>query len=110
MANASVAPIMRYLDQVLGRSNAAGLTDAQLLEQFVHQRDEAAFGHVLSRHGRLVFSVCRRILGPGQDAEDAFQATFLVLVRKAGSIGQRQALASWLYQVAYRTALKAKVN
>jgi RNA polymerase sigma factor (sigma-70 family) len=89
---------------------AAGLSDQQLLDRFIAERDEACFEVLLWRHGPTVLSVCRRILRHEQDAEDAFQATFLILVRKARSIGKRQALASWLYRVAYRVALRARLR
>jgi RNA polymerase sigma factor (sigma-70 family) len=85
-------------------------TDRQLLEQFVRKHDGSAFQALVERHGPMVLAVCERVLHHAQDAEDAFQATFLVLVRKAGSIGQPELLANWLYGVAYRTALKARAN
>jgi len=94
----------------LAGAAAGGLTDADLLERFVRQRDEAAFEVLVWRHGPKVLGVCRRTLGHEQDAEDAFQATFLVLARRANSISRRQAVASWLYQVAYRAALRAKAR
>jgi RNA polymerase sigma factor (sigma-70 family) len=84
------------------------LSDAQLLERFVRSRDEAAFEVLVWRHGGLVLGVCQRILRHEQDVEDAFQAAFLTLARKAGSIGKRAAVASWLYKVAYRVALAAR--
>jgi RNA polymerase sigma factor (sigma-70 family) len=83
-------------------------TDGQLLEQFVSARDEASFALLLQRHGAMVWNVCRRVLGSTHDADDAFQATFLVLVRKADSIRPREAVGNWLYGVAYRTALEAR--
>jgi RNA polymerase sigma factor (sigma-70 family) len=85
-----------------------GLSDSQLLERFVSRRDEAAFEVLVWRHGAMVLGVCRRLLRHDQDAEDAFQATFLALVRQAGSIRRREAVAAWLYRVAYRVALEAR--
>src|SRR5262245_28441267 len=87
---------------------AGGLTDGQLLARFVAAGDGQAFAALLGRHGPMVLSVCRRLARHEQDAEDAFQATFLVLAQKAGSVAKRESVASWLYGVAYRTALKAR--
>jgi RNA polymerase sigma factor (sigma-70 family) len=86
----------------------AGPTDGDLLARFVAAGDEEAFAALLGRHGPLVLSVCRRLVRHEQDAEDAFQATFLVLAQKAGSVARRDSVASWLYGVAYRTALRAR--
>ena len=85
-----------------------GATDASLLERFVAGRDEAAFELLLWRHGPMVLSVCRRMLRCDHDAEDAFQAAFLLLARKAGAIRRRDAVAAWLYQTAYRIAVRAR--
>jgi RNA polymerase sigma factor (sigma-70 family) len=108
MANVPLSRLIRHLRRLSGPRGGYSSSDSQLLERFVGQRDEAAFEVVVWRHGPMVLSVCRRLLRHEHDAEDAFQATFLALVRKAGSIGKRQALASWLYKVAYRVALKAR--
>jgi RNA polymerase sigma factor (sigma-70 family) len=87
---------------------AGGLSDAELLERFVSQRDAAAFEVLLWRHGPMVLGVCRRLLRHEHDAEDAFQATFLTLAKKAGSIGRREACAAWLHRVACHVALNAR--
>jgi RNA polymerase sigma factor (sigma-70 family) len=85
----------------------AGASDAQLLERFAECREESAFDALLRRHGSMVLSVSRRVLHHTQDAEDVFQATFLLFARKAGTIRKRESLASWLHGVAHRLALKA---
>jgi len=86
----------------------AGVSDAQLLDFFVTQQDDAAFEALVKRHGAMVLSVCRRILKDPHDAQDAFQATFLVLVRKAATLAKRELVGNWLYGVAFRAALKMK--
>jgi RNA polymerase sigma factor (sigma-70 family) len=82
-------------------------SDAELLERYVADRDEAAFTALVRRHGPMVLGVCRRRLGAGPDAEDAFQVAFMVLARDAKRIGNRESLPGWLYRVAYLVALKA---
>src|SRR5262249_38124083 len=86
----------------------AGLTDGELLAQFAATQEQAAFEELLRRHGPMVLRVCQRVLHHTQDAEDAFQATFIVLVRTAKSIAKQESVASWLYGVAYRIAQDAK--
>jgi RNA polymerase sigma factor (sigma-70 family) len=87
-----------------------GFSDAELLARFVRAGDQSAFAALVRRHGPMVLGVCRRVLSHAQDAEDAFQATFLVLVRKAGTLGRPELLGNWLYGVAYRTARKARAD
>src|SRR2546421_209876 len=82
--------------------------DGALLERYVRGRDELAFAGIVRRHGPMVWAVCNRVLRDVQDCEDAFQATFLLLVRKAGSIRRAELLGSWLHGVAHRTALEAR--
>jgi RNA polymerase sigma factor (sigma-70 family) len=98
------------LQQLRGfvRPPDGGLTDAQLLARWLASRDEAAFELLVWRHGPTVLGVCQRLLRVSQDVEDAFQATFLVFLRKAQTIGKGNAVAGWLYQVAYRVALNAR--
>ena len=84
--------------------------DDRLLDAFVRTRDESAFAELVARHGPMVYAVCRRVTGHAHDAEDAFQAAFLVLASKGASVRQQGSLASWLYQVAYRIALKARAD
>jgi RNA polymerase sigma factor (sigma-70 family) len=108
MATGHLGTLIRQLCRAAGPASAAGLGDAQLLDRFVQARDEAAFEVLLWRHGPMVLGLCRRLLRRDADVEDAFQATFLTLVRKAGAISRRAALGSWLYKVAYRVALRAR--
>src|SRR5947209_20468051 len=105
------------LNEMLHRLCRAGLlhrtperSDAQLLEDHVVHRDAAALEAIVRRHGPMVWGGCRRVLSNHHDAEDAFQATFLVLVRKAASIQSRAKVGNWLYGVAHQTALKARAT
>ena len=105
--------VARQLEVLWSAGTLTGLTDAQLLGQFAESRSrdatsESAFRELVERHGPMVMGVCRQILRRPQDADDAFQATFLVLVRKARSIRVADSLAPWLYGVAYRTAHRAR--
>src|SRR6184192_1818135 len=84
------------------------LKDDELLNRFFKEREDAAFAVLVERYGPLVYGVCRRILNDSNDAEDAFQATFLVLVRKGATLRDPGRVASWLYGVAYRTARKLR--
>ena len=101
--------LSRLLHEVR-KTAADGVDDAELLGRFAATGDEAAFELLVRRHQGLVFGVCRRVLGDHHDAEDAFQATFLALARKAGGVGRREAVAGWLFRVAHRTALAARAG
>jgi len=100
--------LLRNLRRLAAREDRS-ITDSQLLDEFLRARDEGAFEELVRRHGPMVLGVCRRVLVNADDADDAFQATFLVLVRKASSIIKRDTVANWLYGVALRTAQKARV-
>ena len=103
----------RDLDRSIGAGSVAGLGDAELLDDFVTRGGdaaEAAFEAIILKHGPMVFGVCRSVLSHPADAEDAFQATFLVLVRKAGSVRVAGSLGPWLYGVARRVARRARSN
>ncbi len=108
MPKRTLAPVLQYLRQIDTDARAHRDSDADLLEQFVRGGNETAFATLLKRYGPMVFGVCRRVLRDRHEAEDAFQATFLLLVRKAASLRQPELLGNWLYGVAYRTALKAR--
>ncbi len=110
MATSQMSAVIQHLRRAVLLRDGAGLTDGQLLEDYLSRRDEAALAALVRRHGPMVWGVCRRVLRNWHDAEDAFQATFLVLVRKAASIASRELLANWLYGVAHQTALKARAT
>src|SRR5437868_2739450 len=103
MANGRAREIIRNLCDEARLGDGGRLTDGQLLECYLSRRDEAAFAALVRRHGPMVWGVCRRLLTDYHDAEDAFQASFLVLVRKAASIVPRERVPNWLYGVARRT-------
>jgi RNA polymerase sigma factor (sigma-70 family) len=105
---ADITKVVECLRRSALRHEEAELSDGQLLGRFLEDRDQAAVTALVKRHGPMVWGVCRRVLGNHHDAEDAFQATFLVLVHKARSIKHRQLLGNWLYGVAHHTALKAR--
>ncbi len=108
MATDKLAAVVQQTRRAVLRQDGAGLTDGQLVGYFLGRRDEAAFEALVRRHGPMVLGLCRRVLGNLHDAEDAFQATFLVLACKAGTIVPREAVGNWLYGVAHRTALKVR--
>jgi RNA polymerase sigma-70 factor (ECF subfamily) len=100
--------VVSHLRGLLQAPGEAAQTDSDLLDRFLTRHDESAFEVLVRRHGPMVLGVCRRVLGDGPDAEDAFQATFLVLVRRGDSIRPRGQVGNWLYGVAHRTALEAR--
>src|SRR5579885_1458058 len=104
MPHAALPAVMDHIRRLTRTPAAEGLTDRQLLQRFAAGRDEGAFEALVRRHGRLVLGVCRRVLRQEQDAEDAFQATFLVLARRAGSVRWQESVGGWLHEVARRVA------
>jgi RNA polymerase sigma factor (sigma-70 family) len=101
--------VLRYIGKLAATEEILNLADRELLKRFITRRDEAAFGVLVRRHGPMVLRLSLRILQNEQDAEDAFQATFLVLSRKAASLRRQESLGGWLYRVAYRLAQKARI-
>src|SRR5581483_5957548 len=111
MATGHLAPLVRYIHRIAAAESSAGFpTDSQLLARFVAERDEDAFAALVRRHGPLVLGVLRRVLWDWHAADDAFQAVFMVLARKAPCLRQPQLLGNWLHGVALRTALKARAE
>jgi RNA polymerase sigma factor (sigma-70 family) len=110
MATGPMTEFLQHLRGAMLRGDQAGLTDGQLLECFLSRRDDAALAALVRRHGPMVWGVCRRAVPDYHDAEDAFQAVFLVLVRRAASVVPRERVASWLHGVAYQTARKARAT
>src|SRR3984957_4446675 len=100
--------VVGNLRRVIGSDTVDRVSAGPLLERFLPRRDEIAFEMLVWRHGSMVLNVCRRVLRDAHEAEDAFQATFLVFSRKLGSIGKGESVGSWLYKVAYRVALRAR--
>jgi RNA polymerase sigma factor (sigma-70 family) len=110
VATAHPDTVLQHIRRLVAAEQTHRQTDAQLLKQFTLHQDQAAFAALVRRHGPLVLGVCRRILHNGHDAEDALQATCLVLARKARSIARPESVGSWLYQVAYRVAIRARAR
>ncbi len=110
MPNNHIVSVLHELNRSVAPAGSDELGDAELLERFARRRDQAAFELLVWRHGPMVFGLCQRLLRHEQDAEDALQATFLVLVRKASTISKKESLASWLYKVAYRIACRARAR
>src|SRR5437879_4380585 len=110
MSTAPMSDVLDCLRRSAALQRVAALTDGELLRRYAVRRDEAAFEALVQRHGPMVLGVCRRLLANSQDAEDVFQATFLVLVHKAGSVKPRDLVGNWLYGVAYRAALKVRAT
>ncbi|VTR93718.1 sigma-70 family rna polymerase sigma factor : RNA polymerase sigma factor, sigma-70 family OS=Singulisphaera acidiphila (strain ATCC BAA-1392 / DSM 18658 / VKM B-2454 / MOB10) GN=Sinac_6419 PE=4 SV=1: Sigma70_r2: Sigma70_r4_2 [Gemmata massiliana] len=110
MAHEPSTAILDPLRRLISRQTGNALTDAQLLENFVSRREEASFEVLVWRHGAMVLALAQRVLRDSHAAEDAFQATFLVFARKAKSIGRGEAVACWLYKVAYRIAVRLRAR
>jgi RNA polymerase sigma factor (sigma-70 family) len=109
MSQPVLAEVLRYVGKFCN-APCVELSDAELLQHFLTCREETAFAVLVQRHGPMVLSVCHRVLGDAESAQDAFQATFLVLVQRAASIRKQQSVASWLYGVAQRVASKARAR
>ncbi len=110
MVRGRLGPAVNDFRRLWDAGTVSGLSDARLLEQFTAHRDEAAFDCLMARHGPLVWSVCRSVLTDPHDVEDAFQASFLILVRKAHSLRVDESLCGWLYRVSYRVAQEARAQ
>jgi RNA polymerase sigma factor (sigma-70 family) len=108
MATDQLSQVVQHLRSLVANRETEGIPDADLLKRYVHERDEAAFETMVRRHGPMVLGVCHRLLHNSHDVEDAFQVTFLVLVRKASGLRSPGTIGNWLYGVAYRTALEAR--
>src|SRR5437867_4340097 len=110
MTYGPLTDVLRHIRRIALTAETADMEDGRLLERFIVNRDQTAFEALLRRHGSMVLGVCRRQLRDPRDIEDAFQATFLVLLRRARSLSKRELVGNWLYGVAYRTALKARTE
>ena len=109
MAQGPLGSLLRDIRRLYEDGAIGCQSDAQLLERFRSLGDRTAFEALVGRHGRMVLAVCREVLGDPDDAEDAFQATFLLLARKAGSLRVGRTLAGWLHRVGYRVAVQAGI-
>ncbi|MHC5542195.1 RNA polymerase sigma factor, partial [Singulisphaera rosea] len=107
MARVKTATLVREIVPLFESGTMRDLGDGQLLERFIAGRDELAFEELVARHGPVILGICRRSLDDPRDVEDAFQATFLLLVRKAASLRDRETVSSWLYGVALRITRRA---
>ena len=110
MTGANRGTVFQQIDRLYRDGTLAGLGDVQLLERYLAHADETAFQALIDVHGPMVLGLCRRMLRDPRDIEDAFQATFLILVRKAPTIRDRGLLSNWLYGVAYRVARRARAQ
>src|SRR5262245_22327523 len=108
MSHGTLGTLLGHVQRIAGADLADGLTDRQLLERFTSRREPAALAALVRRHGRLVLAACRQVLTESADVEDAFQATFLVLLRKANSVDWQASLGGWLYAVAHRIAVRSR--
>src|SRR5215472_16083360 len=108
MANGQLAAVVQHIHRFARTATPQDRTDGQLLERFLAAGEEPAFAALVRRHGPMVLGVCRRVLRDRHAAEDAFQATFLVLLRRASELDRRSSLAGWLYTVAYHVALRPR--
>jgi RNA polymerase sigma factor (sigma-70 family) len=110
MTGTRLGTALRHIEWLFSNGSVVGVSDTQLLNRFAADRDEASFAALIARHGPMVMTVCRSVLRDSLDAEDAFQATFLVLARKAGAAWAEGQLGGWLHRVAYRIAVRARVD
>jgi RNA polymerase sigma factor (sigma-70 family) len=108
--SASTNEVIQHIRRVVLMRDDGGLTDGQLMDLFINRQEEAALAALIRRHGPMVWGVCSRILRNNHDAEDAFQSTFLVFVRKATSVVPKEMIGNWLYGVARQTALNARAS
>jgi RNA polymerase sigma factor (sigma-70 family) len=110
MPESASSDLLRFLQKACALQGTCDLSDRELLERFLSNRDEGAFTFLVRRHGPVLFGVCRRLLGDSHDAEDALQAAFLVLVRRTRSIRRKESVGSWLYGVAQHIALNTRTR